>query len=172
VTPVQIVAVCLRFLAIVWLLHTLNSAYGAVSYLQTGSVPEGASAVVWIQAGLQLAICGALWFFPVTFASKLLPSYAKPPDPEDPPRLVEWQTLGVICIGLWALSRAVPDLAYWVTYMGMAFESDSPMYELMAEQKASVISTVVEIGIGAWLILGAKGFAALLFKIRTAGISK
>ena len=128
--PIQVVAVCLRFLAIVWLLYALNNAYGALSYLGLqGGVP-GSRWVVWIQAALQLVVCGALWFFPVTIASKLLPSYSRPPDPQNPPHLHEWQTLGVICIGLWALSRAVPDLVYWITYMGMAFEGDSPVGSL------------------------------------------
>jgi hypothetical protein len=128
--------------------------------------------MIWIQAALQVAICGVLWFFPVTIASKLLPSYSKPPDPQNPPSVYEWQTLGVICIGLWALSRAVPDLVYWVAYMGMAFESDAPLGELAPDQKAGFIATVVEIIVGAWLVLGAKGVAALLFKIRTAGVAK
>jgi hypothetical protein len=172
VAPIQVVAVCLRFLAIVWLLYALNNAYGAMSYLGLqGGVP-GSRWVVWVQAGLQLVICGALWFFPVTIASKLLPSYSRPPDPQNPPHLHEWQTLGVICIGLWALSRAVPDLVYWITYMGMAFEGDSPVGDLAPDQKAGFIATLVEIAVGLWLVLGAKGAAALLFKVRTAGIAK
>jgi hypothetical protein len=172
VTPIQVVAVCLRFLAIVWLLYALNNAYGAFSYLGHQSAPSGAGWVVWLQAGLQLAICAVLWFFPVTIASKLLPSYSQPPDALNPPRWNEWQTLGVICIGLWTLTRAVPDLVYWVTSMGMSFESDSPVNELAPDQKASFITTLVEIAIGIWLVLGAKGMAAVLFKIRTAGVAK
>jgi hypothetical protein len=172
VTPIQVVAVCLRFLAIVWLLYALNNAYGALSYLGLQSGVPGSRWAVWIQAAPQLAICGALWFFPVTIASKLLPSYSQPRDLQSPAPLQEWQALGVICIGLWALSRAVPDLVYWVTYMGMAFEGDSPVGEFAPDQKAGFIATIAEIAVGLWLVLGAKGVAALLFKIRTAGVAK
>jgi hypothetical protein len=172
VTPIQIVAVSLRFLAIVWLLNVLNDAYGALSYLAVQNDAPDFRWTIWIQAALQLAICVALWLFPVTIATALLPSYSRPPDPQNPPRLIEWQTLGVICIGLWALSRAVPDMLYWVTYMSMAFEGDTEFGELSADQKASLVATLAQIAIGIWLVLGAKGMAALLFKIRTAGISK
>jgi hypothetical protein len=172
VAPIQVVVVCLRFLAIVWLLYALNNAYGAMSYLGLQSGVPGGRWVVWIQAALQLAICGALWFFPVTIASKLLPPHSRPAEPPSPPLLQEWQTLGVICIGLWALSRAVPDMVYWVTYMGMAFESDTPVNEFAPDQKAGFIATIAEIIVGLWLVLGAKGVAALLFKIRTAGVAK
>jgi hypothetical protein len=172
VTPIQIVAVCLRFLAIVWLLNALNDAYGALTYLLVQSEVPDFRWFVWAQAALQLAICCALWFFPTTIATKLLPSYARPTDSHSPPGLLEWQTLGVICIGLWALSRAVPDLVYWGTYMGMALDGDSPVSQLSADQRAGLLATFAEIAIGLWLVLGAKGAAALLFKIRTAGIAK
>jgi hypothetical protein len=128
--------------------------------------------VVWLQVALQLAICAVLWFFPVTIASRLLPSYSQPPDAENHPRWNEWQTLGVVCIGLWALSRAIPDLVYWVTFMGVSFENDSPVGELAPDQKASLTSTLAEIAIGLWLVFGAKGMAAVVFKIRTAGVAK
>jgi hypothetical protein len=159
-------------LAIVWLLNVLNDAYGSLSYVAIQNDSPGFRWTVWIQVALQGAICAALWFFPVTIATALLPSYSKPPDPENPPRLLEWQTLGVICIGLWALTRAVPDLIYWSAYMSMAFEGDSSLGELSADQRAGLVSTLAELAIGIWLVLGAKGMAALLFKIRTAGISK
>ena len=171
-TPIQVVAVCLRFLAVIWLLHTLNHAYGAIWYVRLQSGMPEISWMIWIQAALQLVICAMLWFFPITIASRLLPSYSKPPDSQNPPRLQEWQTLGVICIGLWALSRAVPDLVYWVTSMGMAFDGDSPRGELAPDEKARFMATLAQIAIGAWLVLGAKGVAAILFKIRTAGVAK
>lgn len=43
---------------------------------------------------------------------------------------------------------------------------------LSAEQKAGMISTAVELAIGFWLLLGAKGIAALLFKVRTTGMNE
>jgi hypothetical protein len=171
-TPTQVVAVCLRFLAIVWLLYTLNHAYSLFAYLGLQNQDPESIWFVWIQVAVQLLVCAALWFFPFTIASKLLPSHGAQSEPKIAHSMLDWQTLGVICIGLWALARAVPDVVYWATFMNISFSGDSGVSELSPDQKASLISTVVEIAVGLWLILGAKGFAALLFKIRTAGVAK
>jgi len=84
--------------------------------------------------------------------------------------LQEWQMLGFICIGIWALSNAIPSALYWLTYYSMSFGDSSDAFYLDAEQKARVASMLAELVIGLWLVFGAKGFAAaFLFKIRTAG---
>lgn len=113
-TPSQIVVMCLRLLALVWLLYTLGHLYGLFAYLNNDGAALISKSAVWFFALLQLAICGFLWRFPATIARTLLPSLRSEPETAPPPRLVEWQTLGVICIGLWGLSRAVPHAVYWV----------------------------------------------------------
>lgn len=171
-TPIQVVAVFLRLLAVVWFLYTLNHAHWAFAYLGgSPGLPINMPAV-WITAIAQLCACAVLWFFPVSIASKLLPSYSLSAEPGNPNRLEEWQTLGVICIGLWGLSRAIPAATYWVTLMNLSFSGDAAVSELSSDQKAGMVATGVEILIGAWLLLGAKGIAALLFRMRTAGVAK
>ena len=44
------------------------------------------------------------------------------------------------------------------------------MSDFGPEQKAAMILTVAELAIGIWLLLGAKGIAAAIFKLRTAGL--
>jgi hypothetical protein len=164
--------VCLRLLALIWLLYILGHLYGLFAAITNDPTALISTSAVWFLALLQLAICGALWFFPATLAVRLLPSIRSEPKTAPPPQLVEWQTLGVICIGLWGLSRAIPDAVYWVTFYNMHLKANYGVSDLNAAQKAGIVTTVAELLIGLWLLFGAKGFAAFLFKARTAGVAK
>jgi hypothetical protein len=171
-TPIQIVAVCLRLLAVIWFLYILGHTYTLMSVWRVGSAEVMDRAFLWFTIGLQLIICVLLWFFPATIARKLLPAAADSGETRSPVALVEWQTLGVICIGVWALTRAVPDVFYWVTFYAMSISANYGDYDVPLDQKAGIFSTLAELAVGFWLVFGAKGFAALLFKIRTGGVSK
>ena len=171
-TPHHVVALCLRLVAIIWLLYTLSHVHSLFMYLNAPPEIAIRGPVVWLVAFLQIATCAVLWFFPVTIATKLLPSAAAMPERPVPPSLIEWQTLGVICIGLWGLSRAIPDAIYWLTFFNMRVTTEYGSGDLDPEQMASVITTLAEIAISAWLLFGAKGFAAFLFKLRTGGVAK
>lgn len=171
-TPLQIVALVLRLVALIWLLFTVNHLHGLFAYVNNDSGIVITKSVIWLFAILQIATCAVLWLFPTTIAEKLLPS-ASTTEPTRPPvALVEWQTIGVICIGIWELSKAIPDAIYWMTYYSMRFGADADAFYLDADQKGLLASTVAELVIGVWLVFGAKGFAAFLFKVRTAGVSK
>ena len=171
-TPLQIVALGLRLVALIWLLYTFNHLHGLFAYVNDDSGIVIRKSVIWLFAFLQIATCAVLWFYPRTIAEKLLPSASTAEQARSPVAMVEWQTLGVICIGIWALSKAIPDAIYWMTYYSMSFGADGDAFYLDAAQKARVASTVAELGIGLWLVFGARGFAAFLFKLRTAGVSK
>ena len=171
-TPRLIVALCVRLAALMWLLYTLGHMYGLFMYLNTGSVPPVNKTMVWFFAILQVACCGVLWFFPSTIAAKLLPSAARVDELPSPPLLVEWQTLGVILVGLWGLSRAVPDTIFWLSFYALNTRANFGGSSLDPREQANMITTAAELAISFWLIFGAKGFAAFLFKIRTAGVAK
>jgi len=171
-TPLQIVALGLRLVALIWLLYTLNHLHGLFAYVNNDSRIVITKSVIWLFAFLQIATCAVLWFFPMTIAARLLPSASANEQTRSPVALVEWQTLGVICIGIWALSKAIPDAIYWITYYSMSFGADGDAFYLDADQMGRVASTVAELGIGLWLVFGARGFAAFVFKLRTAGVSK
>lgn len=171
-TPVQIVAVFLRLLVIAWVLYMLGQGYVVFSFFTLETWPPSNRVIVVGTILLQLAICVVLWFFPVTIANKLLPAYSKPPDPQTPPRMLDWQALAAACLGLWIVSRAVPDLFYWLTFVSMSSGGGLDGAGMDPENKASVATTVVELVIGLWLILGAKRIAALLLRARTAGVAK
>lgn len=168
-TPHQILTVCIRLGALVWLIYVVNHSYGLFAYLRSDSTVALNKSVVWFFALLQISTSGVVWLFSTSIASWLLPSL-RPSEPTTSPVPIQWQTLGVICVGLWTLSRSIPDLVYWVTFFNMVENTGMGTESLIAEQKASLLSTMVEIGIGLWLLFGAKGFAAFLYKARTAGL--
>ncbi len=168
-TPHQVVVVCIRLVALVWLLYVVNHSYGLFAYVSSNTSVALNKSVVWFFALLQIATSGVMWFFATSIAAWLLPSL-RPTQSTTPPALVQWQTLGVICVGLWSLSRSIPDTVYWVTFYNMAESTGVSTDSLSAEQKASFFSTVVELVLGLWLLFGAKGFAAFLYKARTVGL--
>lgn len=169
-TPHQILIVCIRLVALFWLLSVVSNLHLVFASLNEDSPVTLYASQVWLFAGLQVAIAAVLWFLPATIAAKLLRA-PRAATEEPPPRLVEWQTLGMICIGLWALTRALPEAVYWASFLRMTSDEYPPI-ELGPDQKAKIIATAVEIIIACSLLLGAKGIAALLFKLRTAGIEK
>src|SRR6187399_2121452 len=118
-TPQQIVVVLLRLIALLWLLFTLTHMYGLFAVYHGGEGLGISRPIVMLSAAFQVFVCFALWFFPSTIAANLLRS-GQPADEPAPTRpLVEWQTLGVICVGLWTLAQAIPDSIYWLTYYAM-----------------------------------------------------
>jgi len=123
-----------------------------------------------VKSGRQIS-CVVLWFFPMTLATKLVPGSIPDEPNADPPRLVEWQTLGVICVGLWGVVDAIPSLVFWITFATLNLGDDFHG-GLTPHEKATIVSAAVQLAIGLWLVFGAKGFAALLFKIRNGGVAK
>jgi hypothetical protein len=168
-TPHQIVVVGLRLLAVVWLLYMV----GQVPLLLAQSIasPDGFSVpLMGAFAVVNLAVCAILWSFPATIATKLLPSPKNDVVYENAPASHDWLTLGSILIGVWVLSSAIADTIYWLAFSAM--NRFDPVSALNADAKAAMVSTAFELAIGAWLVFGAKGLGALLWKIRTGGVSK
>jgi hypothetical protein len=165
--PRLIVALGLRLVALVWLLYTRSHLYGFFAYMNPNYSNYVSEPVVWLFVFIQIAICGVLWFFPSTIADKLIPSAARAGEEPIPARLEDWQTIGIICVGLWSLSGAIPDVIYLLTFLYM-----SGLSGLDSSQKANTIATVIQLGISIWLVFGARALALFLFKIRTGGVSK
>lgn len=172
-TPRQIVIVAVRLTAIVWVLHTVSNLY-SMFLLQNDpigiSLPRTAIALF---AALQIGICLVLWCFPATVAGKLLPSSDSDSDAtEASSSIAKWQTVGTICIGLWALVQAIPDGMYWLWIASATDELNGKRVDLPRQSEASVIATVAQLVIGLALVLGAKRISIILYKLRTGGVHK
>jgi len=171
-TPHQIVVVILRLVAMVWLIHTLTHMYGLFTVFEDGSGVSLSRSVVSLSAVFQVFVCLALWFFPSTIAANLLRSGQPAHEPALPRPMIEWQILGIILVGIWALVQAIPDAVYWVTYYAMVSGSNLSFFDLDPDQKANALATVVQLVIGTGLLMGAKRFASVLFRSPAAGESK
>jgi hypothetical protein len=165
VTPHQIVVVLLRLLAMIWLLFTISHMYGLFVVYDGGEGVNISRPIVLFSAAFQVFVCLGLWFFPSTIAANLLRSQQAAHEPAPTRPLVEWQTLGVICIGLWALTQAIPDSIYLLTYYAMTSGSNLSFFDQDPGQTANALATVVQLAIGLWLVFGAKRLAAALFRI-------
>lgn len=167
----QITTLIIRLLALVWLVYLLDHTASLLIYFNEGGLQHTAGlAMNTAFTFLQYCGCAVMWFYPATTAAKILPS-ALANQPRPAPTPLEWQTIGLFCVGLWTLARAIPDTAYWVTLLPLIRHegaiSDTPLSPVRV---ASIVADAVRLALGLWLVFGARGFAAFLLRVRTAGL--
>lgn len=166
-TPHQILAVCSRLAALIWGLYALSTLPSHIIRLDHPAVDNRTT--VFILVGLQFAVCLFLWFFSSTVARKLLP--LKQDIAAVPARVVDWQILGVVCVGLWGLIRAIPDAMYWAVILQTWLTADYGLVALTISQKSRIASTILELGLALWLVFRARKIAAHLFGVGPASRS-
>ncbi|HWX27327.1 MAG TPA: hypothetical protein VNZ53_07800 [Steroidobacteraceae bacterium] len=161
-TPHQILALCSRLAALIWGLYTLSSM--PRYFIRLDHPPVDNRATVLTLVGVQIAACVFLWLFSTTVAQKLLP--LKEDVIAAPSRVVDWQILGVVCVGLWGLIRAIPDAMYWTIILQTWLTADYGLTALTIAQKARIASTILELGLALWLVFGARRVSTYLFGAR------
>jgi hypothetical protein len=163
-TPHQILALSSRLAALIWALYTLSSI--PQHLIRLDHPPVDNRTTVFTLVGLQIAVCIFLWIFSTTVGQKLLP--LKEDVPATPSRIVDWQVLGVVCVGLWGLIRAIPDAMYWAVILQTWLTADYGLTALTITQKSRIAATILELGLALWLVFGARTIAAYLFGVRVA----
>ena len=88
--------------------------------------------------------------------------------PASPSRIVDWQIIGVVCVGLWGLIRAIPDGMYWAVILQTGLTADYGLTALSITQKSRIAATILELGLALWLVFGARKIATYLFGARVA----
>jgi len=168
-TPHQILIVALRIAAVLWFLHAISHVAGSAMEIAGPNSDPRFTSIVLSLASLELIACIFMWVFPATIAAWLLPSGATQ-SAVLTPELSEWQTMGIILVGLLVLSDSIPGVVYWVADF-LTRLSDLPTEYLFSSYVvASLASTIANLIIGLWLLLGAQGFVIALFRFRTAGL--
>lgn len=124
---------------------------------------EAASIFVFIGGAVVVILLAVgLWTFPLTIAGKLLPSDVKEPIKIDQPDL--WLAMGCALMGLWFVasttSSFLQDLILARSELAPAY-SDRPSIWLGLYLPRTII--------GAWLIVGGRGFRRLFWWARVAG---
>ena len=160
----QLIALFVRLLAISIVLFGLRQIASTATYYL-----EAESAVaVWITAltvFVLFLIAVMLWRYPLTVARKLYVS-----DPE-PTKTTDWTIeslyeIGFVLLGVYIVYTAVTSLMFWWLYAILASESFENRAIFNVDNKASIILSVIELAIGLWLVLGAKGLRQVLFNLR------
>src|SRR4051794_3931292 len=165
-TNAQLVALGIRLFCIWLALYLVRRTFTLWSiYPQQLSEP-GAAAFV-IAVGLVLiSVTIALWFFPLAVARKLIPKATL--DQPTPLGVDQLQSAGFCLLGLWVLTEAVPRLVYMATMIYYSIRPN-PMVALDPYTYAGMSQTIVELGIGLWLLFGARGLLGVIRWARTAG---
>jgi hypothetical protein len=71
--------------------------------------------------------------------------------------------LGLVCVGLWGLIRAIPDVMYWAVVLQAWMTADYGLVALTVAEKARMVSTVFELALALGLVFGARRSAGRLF---------
>ena len=165
-TNAQVVALGVRLFCIWLALFLVRHAPGLWS-LNTQQFPDSrAAGAVIIVSVILIAVTIALWSFPLAVARKLIPKATL--DQPTPLPIDQLQSAGFCLLGLWVLTEAVPRLVYIIF---IVYHSTRPnaMVALEPHNNAAIAQTIVELGIGLWLLFGARGLLRAMRWARTAG---
>lgn len=163
---VELLALGLRLLGFYGVIKTME--YIGISYKYSYSMPAENAAFWYVVYGATIALMllASLFLikFPVIVARKLLPKTNQDDvtlkgTPED------IQITAFIILGVYILSGAIPDFIYnasMLIYMHESYVEEN----LIGEYLITEIMTGIEVGIGVYLCVQAKGLQSLLFKLR------
>lgn len=164
----ELLVVTIRLFAIALVLYTIRGFPTSLDALSVGpETPVTSTLVVTVHLAL-LLVAVALWKFPAGVAALILPtSGAGTPG-------ISWSQESVvetasIVIGLFYLAYAVSDLIYWFSFCVAWSKLEPGTFHLDASQWAGIITTIFEVVIALYLILGSRGVARLVRITRYGG---
>jgi hypothetical protein len=158
------VAVASRLFAIYLLFVNIRSVPTALQMLSQPDGMEFAALYAFLIIALLLFIA-FLWFFPLTIARKLLPVMREPRS-ETALDSSTALSIGITLIGLWFLASAIADASYWLTLLIRVAQTDAIGFEWSNEQIANMASTVVQLAVAFFLVLGSSGIRKLIYRYR------
>lgn len=118
---------------------------------------------------LTLALGLALWFFPAKVTNTIVADIGDSASSLDAGKL---QTVAICTLGMWVLVEGVGNLSYWTTYLTMTHRIEPGATLMTPDHYADLLSVASEIVLGLILLLGARGIAALIYRLRTFGLEK
>lgn len=174
---IEVLALGIRVIGIFSILEILQftaTSYAAIQ--QWAYVNPGESITAWLVLygciGLLLiAVCFLLIKFPITVSRLLLPN-ANDDEPVFNGSADDLRISAFIIIGVYILSWAIPDFIYNASML-LRMRSEGILHLYNQSTKGEIIIqeiiTVLEIVIGLYLCLQAKGLNTLLLKFRGLG---
>lgn len=160
----DLIAVASRIFAVFLLVTVARSFPSAIALLDQEG-PRPSLVLVGLVLASSIAVCAFLWFFPLTIARKLLPVMREPRSENAMSGSVAL-SVGLTLLGVWVLAYALPDALYWATLFFLTHQAGSAYFEWGYEQIASIVTTVAELVMAAWLIFGSSGIKRLILRYR------
>lgn len=171
---IEVLALGIRLVGIVSIFEILQFfAFSYRSLQQWMYVNPGESVVSWlilygIIGLIFIVVCFFLIRFPITCSRWLLPK-VESAEPIFNGSIDDLRIAAFTVIGVYILSRAVPDLFYNASML-LHIKGEGMMspYDISAKKEYVIqaLITVLEVGIGLYLCLQAKGLNNLLLKFR------
>jgi len=162
-SPHQTIAVVVRLFAVWLAVYVARTAPFYFREAARSDDPYAGAVIVAIALVITLFLL-FLWFFPRTVARGLLESESAVP--AEPAAVDTWFAVGCALIGLWLIVPAVTSLLYnfFVVYMAQrSNEYDTGMLQF------GWVYYAIQLALGLWLLLGAKGARTLFWWARSRG---
>jgi hypothetical protein len=164
-TNAQAVGVGVRLFSI-WLVVYVIRGGPALWVMNSREGDTIGMAVVASVMMVMLIVAAALWLFPLTVASRLIPRSALEQRTSVP--VEDLQRCGFVLLGLWVLASAIPNFLRYSLLFYLTLRPGA-MIDLGVNLPTAYVGTVAELVVGFWLLFGAKGLLSLLRWARTAG---
>lgn len=158
------IAVGVRLFAVVLAFKLVSTAVATAPFLLHDGMPHWA-ALYGAFVLLGMALCVFLWFFPLTVARSLLPVMSEPRSESRLDASVAL-SVGLTLIGVWLLSRALPNLLYWALLFGQQRGDPHMPLQWSADQIARAAATAAEAFVGLALVFGSVGLKRLIERFR------
>lgn len=164
----QIVGLVIRLFAVFLVVYSLRLMSSLFTFATVEPIDYISSAIIFLFGFSPILIAIILWRFPLAIASKLIPK------PTETKHTSAWgeteiQIVAFSTLGLWVLSSAIPNAFYWVTLVNRIKSVSFGNTSLSPENVAGIVSTITQIILGFWLLMGSKGIVGLVRKLRHAG---
>jgi hypothetical protein len=164
----QVVGIAVRLFAIFLGIYTFRHVSGLLPYAAAPSPNYISFSFLFLLAAFPLLAAILLWLFPLAVAAKIIPNIKE----KETPAALDAGGIEVVAfsvMGLWVLTYAIPDIFYWVTYVYRIKNINIGSPELTPENIGYIVSTIVELVIGFWLLFGSSGLLGVIRRARDAG---
>ena len=156
---IRLFAIWLFLYSVKFLGHLIeNIIYGTVIGIEASVLITGLSYAPWAIFSI------FLWFFPITIAKKIVPYEID----LEPKALAVREVVAILVslLALYLLYRAIMDGFYWATFWNMSINSTEIDFttSILAEHRASMWATAVELFTAIIMLLNSKKISVLITK--------
>ena len=155
----------IRLFAIALFIYGVGRLEFVISYTTYSEASPGPGMLFSLSSSvLPVLISVILWFFPLTFAKKILPMTEGSESSISPHSLL---TVLVLSIGLYTLYYAIVDSMFWITYANIFVKDEfgSISKVLSNENKSSIVTTIIELALALILVVRAKTISYFMMKV-------